>query len=395
MADVGNTCMNLPSKSFGMPAKLRPFRLHWLHCQPTPYNDFLFRSLAADPAIDLTVHFIYRVLPSHPWKTQMAQGFHARYYKRVLGLDWYLLRQAALDRNSFFVIAGWNEPTVQLVINLLMLRRRPFAIATDTPILARRRSILKAFLRANWLRLVFRRTSYVLGTGQVAREALLQMGCPKEKFAMFSYFVDLDLFRPPSGMNSKGMTNLREVVFVSSGRLLNAVKGHDLALAAFAKVAHKDHHIAFRYRIAGSGPDAVTLHSQAQRLNLEQHVEFLEWIEPDQLPGFYHTGHVLLHPSRWEPYGVAVLEGMASGLPVIGSDGAGAVRDRIRHEVNGFVHHSEDVDSMARYISHFLAHPEDIARMGMAARTTAEEWPVSRGVQTIKRIVESCLGPGS
>jgi glycosyltransferase involved in cell wall biosynthesis len=363
---------------------MRRVRLHWLCTQPTPYNDFFFRSLASDPLFELTVHFTRGVLPSRPWKTQMAQGFASRTYQRVMGLDWYLIKRALIDRRAFFVVAGWREPTMQTVLNLLMLCHRPFAVWTDTPNLMRRRGAVKALLRSCWLKLVFRRAKCVMGTGQPAREVLLQMGSAEEKTVNLPFFIDLDAFRPANHCTVK--KQVYQVTFVSSGRLENAHKGYDLALAALFKAKQRAC-APFRYYIAGVGQDAEILHKQTQRLGLSDQVQFLGWLEPDQLPRFYRQADVLLHPARIDPFPVTVLEGMASGLPIIGSDAAGSVCERVRHGVNGFIHHSGDVDEIAAQIAHFLDHPEDMSQMGRIARETAEEWPVARGVETVKQVV--------
>jgi glycosyltransferase involved in cell wall biosynthesis len=91
-------------------------------------------------------------------------------------------------------------------------------------------------------------------------------------------------------------------------------------------------------------------------------------------------------------FGAAVLEAMAAGLVVLGSEATAAVRDRIRHGENGFVHRTGDVDELARQIGALLTHPELIRRIGQEARRTAEEWPVERGVQIIKSILAETQG---
>src|SRR5262245_4050627 len=171
-------------------------QLHWICWTPTHYNDFLFRSLAADPSIDLTVHFIESTLPSHPWKSSFGHGFRSRTYNCVLGLDWYLLRLAACDRSSFFVIGGWRDPTIIAVINLLITLHRPFAVWTDTPDIRRERHTVKAWLRMLWIKRVFSHTRYLMGTGLPALLILEKIGCPKNKLVNFPFFVDLNTFTP-------------------------------------------------------------------------------------------------------------------------------------------------------------------------------------------------------
>jgi len=359
--------------------------LHWLCWQPTHYNDFLFRSLAADPAIELTVHFTERVVASHPWRSELGSGFRSRTYRRVLGLDWRLLRLAVLDRRSLFVIGGWHDPTMVAVINLLGLRRRPFAVWTDTPDVQRYRSPLKRALRAIWLRKIFRRARYVMGTGRPALSILEEMGCPSHKLVNFPFFVDLHAFAPAPKADLKASRPL--TVFVSCGRLVNAQKGYDLALRALSLASAKARASCFTYRIAGIGPDKAALETLAKRLGMGEKIEFVGWLEPRDLPDFYRTGDVFIHPSRVDPYPNAVLEAMASGLPVIGSDLAGSVVDRITHGQNGLVHRADDVEDLAENIAYALSDPARLRIMGAAARRAAESWPVTRATETIKAML--------
>ncbi len=87
-----------------------------------------------------------------------------------------------------------------------------------------------------------------------------------------------------------------------------------------------------------------------------------------------------------DPFPVAVLEAMAAGLPVIGSDMAGSVVERVKNGENGFVISSTDVEGLAESIIKFIINPSLVENMGYAARQTAEEWPVERAEQVIKSI---------
>jgi glycosyltransferase involved in cell wall biosynthesis len=366
------------------------YSLHWLVVNPNHIHDFLFRSLAADPEIDLLVHFCEPALSIYPWMTKMAHGFNSRTFQRILGLDWYLFRQGFSGKRSFFVIAGWDEPTNITLIDLLSARRRPFAIWTDTPQLNRPRSFLKEVFRSAWLKWTFGCAYYVMGTGKPALAALSQMGCPADKLVDFPFAVDLEFFSPRStGVEPEN----GPVTFLSCGRLLNSEKGHDQALKALARVRDRldlqPHQ--FRYRIAGTGPDQGVLSSLSHRLGLADQVEFVGWLEPAQLSAFYRSGEVLLHPSLLDPFPNAILEAMACGLAVIGSDAAGSAIDRIKHGENGLLHRAGDIDHLADQIAFLIKNPKKIAIMGAKARATAEEWPIGRHIALIKGMLHNSL----
>lgn len=358
--------------------------IQWLCWQPTPYNNLLFRSLSVHSGLDLTVHFICPVVSTHPWQSTAPLGFSSRFFKSTCGVDWHLLRLALRDRGQMFVIAGWHDPTMQFVSSILALRRHPFLLWTDTPNVRQRRGKVKAAVRRRWLQWLFSRATFVMGTGRTALSALREMGCPVEKLVNLPYFVNLDVFKPSPRHPDDAIT-----VYGSSGRL-SEEKGYGLALEALAR-AYEGRLDTFTYRIVGIGPEADQLKQKAEKLGIVHRVEFVGWLEHDSLPEFFASVDVFLHPARYEPYGVAVLEAMASGKVVIGSDAAGVVVDRIRNGINGFVHRSGDAADLALRIEEVCRNWDGMEQVRKSARVEAEEWPVLRGVDLITSIAGQTL----
>jgi glycosyltransferase involved in cell wall biosynthesis len=266
--------------------------------------------------------------------------------------------------------------------------QRPFAIWTDTPKLHLSRGYVKRVLRARWLRSVFHYANYVMGTGTPALALLEAMGCPRERLVTFPFVVDLKHFSPSE--STENTPNGRTVI-VSSGRLVNWHKGYDVALSALG-LLKKQGINNFVYRIAGVGPDKEALEQQATELDIRSHLEFVGWLETSVLPEFYRSANIFLHPSRFDPYPNAVLEAMACGLPVVGSTGAGSVVDRVRHTENGLITPMEDVTTLAECLAFALSHPDECRQMGIAARQTAEQWPVSRAIQSVKTMLYNAQG---
>jgi glycosyltransferase involved in cell wall biosynthesis len=88
---------------------------------------------------------------------------------------------------------------------------------------------------------------------------------------------------------------------------------------------------------------------------------------------FYRRANVLVAPSVLaEPFGLPLVEGMASGIPVIATRGGGMSRI-IEHGVTGLLIERNDVAALARAICEILSNPELAARMGRAARAAAVE----------------------
>lgn len=354
--------------------------LHWLCEAPSPYNADLFRALASEPEIDLTVHYRRPALGSHPWRSDLLAGHRSRRWRTALGVDWRLpgLALSARGRHQrVFVIAGWQTSTATLLLLALMATGGRFFVWTDTPDASRRRPPIQGTLRAAWLRLVFARAERILGTGAPALAVLRQMGAPGAKLVNFPYWLDLGRFRG----RRESRRPAEAVRFVSVGRIEFARKGHNIALRALA--THADV-AGWRYRIAGDGPDAAALNALAHALGVGDRVEILGWLEADRVAAEMRDADVLIHPSpAHEPYGVAVLEAMASGLPALASDRTGAALDRVHDGTSGFIHPAGDVEALAGHIGRLLADPALRLRMGDAAGAVAAQWPIARGVQTI------------
>lgn len=356
---------------------MKPERITWIQAEPTPYWAHTFRAIADDPELDLTVLFLNQETDHHPWKSELTRGYDHRFPNETAGIEWsylwYVLREP-----GFLVLGRWSTFMSNLLLVPLMLRSAPFGICTDTPDTVRQRPFPLSLVRRYWLRMVFRYVSAVLTTGEPGREALREMGCSPSRIVNFPFFVDLEFYRPSPGRS----TDDGRIHLISSGRIQNEDKGYDLALQALARARSRGLSNV-SYRIAGEGPDLPALRSLAEELGISDWVEFLGWMEPEELRDRMHESDALLHPApRHDPFPVTVLEGMAAGLPILGSRAAGSVRDRVQHDVNGLIHDPGDVDALAQQL---VELPErNLTKMGRRARETAENWPVERGLKILK-----------
>lgn len=358
-----------------------PHTIIWLCNQPTPYNDYLFRTLSSDPEIRLTVYYEHDSSSSYPWTSPFGGGYDARYCLNSTGLNWPLYRFAALKPNALFLIGGWKCLGNLILLVLLTITNARYALWTDTPNLIRKRNKVFAILRSALLSTLFRRATRVLGTGYPALSALREMGCPGEKLVNFPYFIDVTQHEPRYEPSDPTRTAL-----VSVGRL-SYEKGYDLALGALARLK-KNGGVVFHYRIAGDGPERHRLEGLIREYGLSGDVECVGWLEPSQLRTFLSSGDGFLHPARHEPYGVAVLEAMAAGLVVIASDATTAAVDRIRNGENGFLHRAGDMEHLYSQLIGVL-NMKELGTIRREARRTAEQWDGSVAVGIIKTLLET------
>ena len=359
-------------------------QLHWTVWQPTPYNDYLFQNLAREESLDLLVHYREKVLSSHPWRTSLAQGYSSRLYNTFLKVDWHLLMLAIKEKKSFFLVSGWDHPTAIILLIFLRLSKRSYALWTDTPSLEKKRNVIYARVRTRFLNWIFDGAKRVMGTGLPGIKSLQQMGVATDRVVNFPYFTDLSDY-----VKSPPHDGHRSLCFVSSGRIANLSKGHDIALKALAQASKRHEVLPFEYSIAGSGPDEAGIKLLAKQLDLEKSISLLGWLDPHDLHLMYRSADILIHPSpSHDPFPNSVLEGMAAGLVVLASDACGSAIDRIENGVNGFIHRAGDVDELEKQILFLMQYPECLSEMADNARATAEKWPVKRGIAIIKELVQ-------
>jgi glycosyltransferase involved in cell wall biosynthesis len=119
--------------------------------------------------------------------------------------------------------------------------------------------------------------------------------------------------------------------------------------------------------ILGKGSEEVNLKRRVKRFGLEKKVEFLREAIPNyEMPFLYNECDVYVQPSIIEPYGIAVLEAMACGKPVIGTK-VGGMLDTVKEGETGLLVEPGNVEEIAERIM-ILKDENKRERMGIRAR---------------------------
>ncbi|MEM9831714.1 MAG: glycosyltransferase family 4 protein [Bacteroidota bacterium] len=95
-------------------------------------------------------------------------------------------------------------------------------------------------------------------------------------------------------------------------------KNLDLLLKAYQRLQEK--YDFLRLTIAGNNPQQTPYPALAESLKLK-HVTFTGFIPDQEMNAFYNSGDLMVYTSEYEGFGMAPLEGMACGLPVISTPG--------------------------------------------------------------------------
>lgn len=141
---------------------------------------------------------------------------------------------------------------------------------------------------------------------------------------------------------------------------LEWVKQVDMLIEAFSlldnEVINKNKLI-----IIGKGSNKNKLNKLVKSKNLKNCVNFIPWLERDEMLQFMSKCSVFVLPSKFETFGNVVIEAMASSKPVIASNIPGP-QDIIIHEFDGFLFENKNVYELKKYLE-LLLMSEDLRKI--------------------------------
>lgn len=188
--------------------------------------------------------------------------------------------------------------------------------------------------------------------------------------------VDCQFFNPEAdGERIRKIYNLEGkiiILFVGALTKWHKYKGLDFLLKAFKIV--KKNFVNARLLIVGEGSLRSNYESFASSLGITEDALFVGEVREKELPEFYAASDMVVLPSldRSEGFGLTLLEGNASGRPVIGSK-VGGVPEVIEDGYNGFLVRPYDENILAKAIEK-LCNDENLRiRMGKNGRNFAEQ----------------------
>jgi glycosyltransferase involved in cell wall biosynthesis len=213
-------------------------------------------------------------------------------------------------------------------------------------------------------RLLARRAGRVIAiTDALARFTVHEVGLPAEKVEVVHYGLD----SPPEPWGENAGLDLPE-----GARVLLAIcrlvpqKGVDVAVAALARV--RSEHPDAVLVVLGEGPE---------RPRLEGEGVYLPGRVGD-VGAWLRRADLLVHPVRWEGFGLALLEAMLAGLPVVASR-VSSVPEIVRDGQTGLLVAPDDPAALAEAAKRLLGDPDLARSYGEAGRERARsEFSVER-----------------
>lgn len=185
-------------------------------------------------------------------------------------------------------------------------------------------------------------------------------------------FVDTDLLRPHTGLDRPELEALfgpscrgvPVLVHVSNFRPLKRL---DRVVEVFARVAKERPCLLL---LIGEGPDRELAEAALADAGLSDRARLVG--SQVRFEALLRECDAFLLPSETESFGLAALEALASGVPVVASD-VGGLPEVVQDGVTGFLRAADDVQGMAEAVLSLFTDPGRAATMGRAARADVLE----------------------
>lgn len=212
-------------------------------------------------------------------------------------------------------------------------------------------------------RFVLRKYAGVIAVSDEVKARLLSAGVRSEKIHLVRNGIDLRPF-------ANATPSLRPDDMLTAGWIgrLSKEKGADIFLRAAQRVLARCPDA--RFLLVGDGPDMEMLKALASELKINESVVFAG--RRQDMPAVYASMDVMVSSSRQEGLPMAILEGMASGLPLVAT-AVGDVPTLVQDGRTGVLVQTEDVEALATGITRLLEHSDLREQFGAAGRELVRE----------------------
>lgn len=208
-----------------------------------------------------------------------------------------------------------------------------------------------------------------------------RLGLPPSRVRLIYNGVDTRLFQPRA-------VTLGEPVTIGTLARLHVANDHETLLAALARLASMDLP-TWRCLIAGEGNEAPRLQQVCREAGLSDRVTFLG--HRSTPAEFLRKLDIYVQPSLVAGMSNAVLEAMASGLPVVATN-VGGTSEVVQNGATGLMVPPGDFEAMGKAIASLVAAPDIRASLGRAARARVEErFSLDRMVSDTAALIEEVV----
>ncbi|HEY8865538.1 MAG TPA: glycosyltransferase, partial [Solirubrobacteraceae bacterium] len=348
----------------------------------------LLEQLAARPGIDLRV--IYQAADEPGWDMHPDWFVREHDYDALTLRSWQRARagrtplvwprgvERELDRFDPGCVIAWEYGPAALRAQRWCRRRgRAHVVFSElTPDSAMALGTMQLRLHSR----VARRAAGFVAASSSARARLLALGVPADAIEVSLQSVDASAIRAARARaHDRGSAGAGPLRVLTVGRLVA-----DKNIAALIDAAGE----GVALEICGDGPLRAELQARAGA-----NVIFSGYVAPADLPAVYARADAFALVSTFEPFGVALREAVAAGLPVVCSRAVGAAADLALEGRNALLVDPGATEQIAIALARLAADPGLRARMAAESVAIDAAHDIDASVDAFARAITRAVGP--
>lgn len=265
--------------------------------------------------------------------------------------------------HSFFTV-----PCGLLSLIFKITQKIPYVVSlrgADVPGYSERFSVVYKFIKPI-IKKIWKYSSGVVANSQGLKNLALKSK-PDQEISVIYNGVDTDHFSP----SADDLHSQSEFIITTGASRLTARKGLNYLLEALRQLKTK--YPFLKLKIMGEGSDKSNLERLAEELRISDRVEFIGRIPREETAPYYREANLFVLPSLNEGMSNAMLEALASGLPVVTTD-TGGTRELVQEGINGFTVKMRDAEDLAAKIEKIIKDKSLRLKMAQKSREISRKF---------------------
>lgn len=287
---------------------------------------------------------------------------------------------------EIIIAGGYHHPSFLLAILYIKLFRRKIILWCESNKYDYRSNHPLKEIYKRWF--VKNCSGYIV-PGKASFEYLISLGAKVERIYLAPNAVDNDYFsraclkyRETKEMFKQNKGYPQKIILYV-GRIIEQ-KGISDLLKAFQILSALQSDLGLVF--VGNGQQAR--YRNFCKTNRIKNIFFEGFVHQEDLPSYYAIADVFVLPTHSDPWGLVLNEAMASSLPVISSDAAGAAVDLIINEENGYIFKRGNIQQLTSCLKGILNDEQKKARMGQNALNIIKNYSPLRCAQGFLKAIK-------
>lgn len=392
----------------------KPYRLAVFNSHPIQYFAPLYRRLAAEADIDLTVFYGSRQgIASRfdvdfdaevVWDVPLLEGYRHEFLWNVggdrgVGGFFSLINPSLASRiirGNFdaVLVHGQSSASTLLAIASAKVSGTRVLMRADTHLLLAR-GALKAAIRRPVMTAFYKLCDACLYIGAWNRAFYEFHGVPDGKLFFVPLSVDNSRFEIEADRARSEAPGLRDslgvrpdsILILFASKLISRKRPFDL-LDAYEALLARDMDVELLF--IGTGELEKSLRERVVARGLAG-VHFRGFVNQKEMPAYFAAADIFVLPSEDEPWGLVINEAMSAGIPVVSTNEVGAAADLLVDGETGLVFPPGDIQRLEDCLAALALDPSLRKRIAVKARQFMSTWSYDQCVEGIRSALRAVV----